>query len=144
MVEIATAGMIIAIEFQKKGCRPLQSVPVQALDGGTISTAPTISSKTYSKQFGNVTVLLDRISDQQPGNLYVRENNVLRRVGNPSYIYGVTYFKLGPFESYTPVDKLEMTDRWVYTVAINPAVTPLSSRNVRVNIDTNEVQPVYG
>ena len=117
---------------------------VQALDGGTISTAPTISSKTYSKQFGNVTVLLDRISDQQPGNLYVRENNVLRRVGNPSYIYGVTYFKLGPFESYTPVDKLEMTDRWVYTVAINPAVTPLSSRNVRVNIDTNEVQPVYG
>ena len=113
---------------------------VQALDGGTISETAKISDQVYSKQFGSITVLLDRASNKQPGNLYVKENNVTRKIGNPSYIYGVSYFKLGPFETYNPVDQLDLADRWVYTVAINPAASPLVSKNVRVNIDTNEVQ----
>ena len=32
MVEISTAGTAIITEFRKKGCRPRQSTPVQALD----------------------------------------------------------------------------------------------------------------
>lgn len=110
------------------------------MDGSTVNAPVTISDQVYSKQFGTVTVLLDRASNKQPGNLYVRENNVLRRVGNPNYIYGVSYFALGPFETYNPIDSLELSDRWVTTLAINPAVSPLASRNARVNIDTNEVQ----
>ena len=113
---------------------------VQALDGGTVSAPVSISDQVYSKQFGTVTVLLDRASNKQSGNLYVRENNVLRRVGNPNYIYGVSYFKLGPFETYNAIDSLDLSDRWVTTLAINPAISPLVSKNARVNIDTNEVQ----
>lgn len=113
---------------------------VQALDGTTISNTNKISDQVYSKQFGNSTVILDRSSNKQPGNLYVKENSITKKIGNPNYIYGVYYFKLGPFETYNPVDKLELTDRWVYTVAIDTSASSLTSKNVRVNIDTNEVQ----
>ncbi|MDF2635375.1 MAG: hypothetical protein K0R78_2249 [Pelosinus sp.] len=113
---------------------------VQTLDGSTISDTSKISDQVYSKQFGNSIVILDRASNKQPGNLYVKENNITRKIGNPNYIYGVSYFKLGPFESYNPVDKLDLSDRWVYTVAIDPSISPLVNKNVRVNIDTNEVQ----
>lgn len=113
---------------------------VQALDGSTISDTNKISDQIYSKQFGNSTVILDRASTRQPGNLYVKENNITKKIGNPNYIYGIVYFKIGPFETYNPVDKLELSDRWVYTLAIDPSVSSLASKNVRVNIDTNEVQ----
>ncbi len=113
---------------------------VQTLDGSSIDDTGNLSDQVYSRQFGNITVILDRASNRQPGNLYVRINNVTKRIGNPNYIYGVSYVKWGPLETYNPVDKLSLTNRWVHTVAINPSVSPLVSRNVRVNIDTNEVQ----
>lgn len=113
---------------------------VQGLDGSTISDTTKISDQVYSKQFGNSTVILDRASNKQPGNLYVKENNITKKIGNPNYIYGVSYFRIGPFETYNPVDKLDLSDRWVYTLAIDPSVSSLVSKNVRVNIDTNEVQ----
>lgn len=113
---------------------------VQALDGSTISDTNKISDQVYSKQFGNSTIILDRSSNKQPGNLYVKENNVTKKIGNPNYIYGVSYFKIGPFETYNSVDKLELSDRWVYTLGIDSSVSSLASKNIRVNIDTNEVQ----
>lgn len=115
---------------------------VQVLDGSTISDTNQISDQVYSKVFGNSTVILDRSSNKQPGNLYVKENNVTKKIGNPNHIYGVSYFKLGPFETYNPVDKLDLSGRWVYTLAIDSSVSSLASKNVRVNIDTNEVQLV--
>ncbi|MBP1763638.1 MAG: hypothetical protein H6Q65_696 [Firmicutes bacterium] len=113
---------------------------VQAVDNSTISDTGQISNQVYSKQFGNITVMLDRYSNRQPGNLYVREYDVTRKIGNPNFIYGVSYVNLGVFETYIPVDKLSLSGRWVYTVAIDPSVSPLASKNVRVNIDTNEVE----
>jgi len=113
---------------------------VQTLDGSTISDTGQISNQVYSKQFGDITVILDRYSNRQPGNLYVKENNSTRKIGNPNYIYGVSYTNRGGFDIYSPVDKLSVSNRWVYTIAINPSISPLNSRNVRVNIDTNEVQ----
>lgn len=113
---------------------------VLAVGGGTISDPISLGNKVYSKQFDNIIVILDRASDREPGNLYVKENNITRRIGNPNYIYGVSYFKIGPFESYNPVDKLDLTDRWVYTVAIDTTKATLTSKNVKVNIDTNEVK----
>ena len=113
---------------------------VQTVDGSTISDTSKISDNVYSKQFDNITVMLDRSSNKQPGNLYIKENNITKKVGNPNYIYGVSYFKLWTIESYNPVSKLSLTDRWVYTSAIDPSVSPLASKNVRVNMDTNEVQ----
>ena len=113
---------------------------VQALDGSTLSDTNKISDQVYSKQFGSSTVILDRASNKQPGNLYVEENNITKKIGNPNYIYGVSYFKLGPFETYNAVDKLDLADRWVYTVAIDPSASSLASKNVKINIDTNEVQ----
>ena len=113
---------------------------VQTTDGGTIADPISLSDKVYSKQFDNITVMLDRSSNQQPGNLYIKEHNIIRRIGNPNYIYGVSYFKVGPFVSYNPVNNLDLTNRWVYTVAIDTTKSTLSSRNVKVNIDTNEVQ----
>ena len=120
---------------------------VQALDGSAVGgAAPTeniqLSGQVYSRQFGAFTVILDRSSNRQPGNLYIKENNVTRRIGNPAYIYGVSYIRLGVLESYSPVDRLSMLDRWVYVLAINPAITPLTAKNVKVNIDTHEVQTV--
>lgn len=115
---------------------------VQAADGSAISDTGKISDQVYSKDFGTVTVILDRASDKQPGNLYVKENNITKKIGNPNYIYGVSYFKLGPFEAYNPDNNVSLVDRWVYTLAINPASSPLASKKVRVNIDTNEVQLV--
>ena len=113
---------------------------VQTLEGTTVGE-PSINlgDKVYSKQFGNVTLILDRTSDKEPGNLYVKENNVIRRVGNPNYIYGVTYFRIGPFESYNPVDKLSLTGRWAYTTVIDTTKSTLTSRDAKINIDTNEV-----
>lgn len=113
---------------------------VQALDGGTISDTNQISDQVYSKQFDKITVMLDRSSNKQPGNLYVKENNITKKIGNPNYIYGVSYFKLWTFETYNPENNLSVSDRWVYTSAINTSVSPLASKNVRVNMDTNEVQ----
>jgi hypothetical protein len=113
---------------------------VQALDGSIISETSEISDQVYSKQFNNITVIIDRLSNKQPGNLYVKENNNTKKIGNPKYIFGVSYFKLGPFETYNPVNNLSLVDRWVYIVAIDSSVSPLVSKNVRVNIDTNEVQ----
>lgn len=113
---------------------------VQALDGSTISDTNKISDQVYSKQFGNSTVILDRASNKQAGNLYVKEKNITKKIGNPNYIYGVSYFKLGPFETYNAVDKLDLVDRWVYTVAIDLSASSLASKNVKINIDTNEVQ----
>lgn len=115
---------------------------VQAADGSTISDTGKISDQVYSRDFGTITVILDRASDKRPGNLYVKENNITKKIGNPNYIYGVSYFGLGPFETYIPDNSLSLVDRWVYTLAINPAVSPLASKKVRVNIDTNEVQLV--
>ena len=120
----------------------IDSNEVQATDGSTISDTNKISTQVYSKDFGSVTVLLDRASDKQPGNLYIKENNITRKIGNPNYIYGVSYFKLGPFETYNPDNNISFVDRWVYTLAINPSASPLTSKKVRVNIDTNEVQLV--
>ena len=113
---------------------------VQALDGSTISDTSKISDQVYSKQFNNILVIIDRLSNKQPGNLYVKENNITKKIGNPNYIYGVSYFKLWEFETYNPVNNVSLTDRWVYISAIDPSVSPLASKNVRVNIDTNEVQ----
>ena len=113
---------------------------VQALDGSTVSDTSKISDQIYSKQFNNSTVIIDRLSNKQPGNLYITENNVTKKIGNPNYIYGVSYFKIGPFETYNPVNSLSLVDRWVYILAIDPSVSPLASKNVKVNIDTNEVQ----
>ena len=113
---------------------------VQALDGSSVTDPSTISDQIYSKQFGNSTVILDRASNKEPGNLYVKENNITKKIGNPNYIYGVSYFKLWAFETYSPVNNLDLSGRWVHTLAINPSVSPIASKNVRVNIDTNEVQ----
>ena len=68
------------------------------------------------------------------------ENNTTEKIGNHNYIYGVSYFKLWTFETYSPVNNLSVTDRWVYSSAIDSFVSPLASKNIRVNIDTNEVQ----
>jgi len=115
---------------------------VQVMDDGAINDSGQISNQVYSRQFGNTTVMLDRASNKQPGNLFVRENNRTRKIGNPNYIYGVSYSKVFLFEAYNPVDSLNLKDRWVYTVAIDPNASPIKSRNVRVNMDTNEVQVV--
>jgi hypothetical protein len=115
---------------------------VQVVDGNSMDDSSQISSQVYSRQFGNITVLLDRASNKQQGNLYIKQNNITRKIGNPNYIYGVSYSKVFLFETYTPVDSLSLTDRWVYTLAIDPNASPIRSRNVRVNIDTNEVQVV--
>ena len=113
---------------------------VQTVEGTTIGEPPiTLGDKVYSKQFGNVTLILDRTSDREPGNLYVKENNIIRRVGNLNYIYGVSYFRIGPFESYNPVDKLNLTGRWAYTTVIDTTKSTLTSRDAKINIDTNEV-----
>lgn len=113
---------------------------VQTVEGTAVGE-PSVSlgDKVYSKQFGNVTLILDRTSDKKPGNLFVKENNVIRRVGNPNYIYGVSYFRIGPFESYNPVDKLDLTGRWAYTLVIDTTKSTLISRDAKINIDTNEV-----
>jgi hypothetical protein len=113
---------------------------VQVVDGSSISATSQISNPVYSKQLGKITGILDRSSNKQPGNLYVKEDNNIKRIGNPNYIYGVSYYKLGSFETYNPVDALEISGRWIYALAIDPTVSPLASKNVRVNIDTNEVQ----
>ena len=115
---------------------------VQAADGSAISDTGNISTQVYTKDFGTITVILDRASNKQPGNLYIKENNITKRVGNPNYIYGASYFKLGPFETYNPDNTLSLVDRWVYTLAIDPSTSPVASKKVRVNIDTNEVQRV--
>ncbi|MHC1759493.1 MAG: hypothetical protein AB9917_08275 [Negativicutes bacterium] len=115
---------------------------VQMLDDGMIGDPGPINQQVYSRQFGNTLVMLNRVSNQQPGNLSVRENNRTRKIGNPNYIYGVAYTLRGRIGTYTPVDTLSLTNRWVYTVAIDPHASPVTSRNVRVNIDTNEVQIV--
>ncbi len=52
----------------------------------------------------------------------------------------MAYSKTGTNEIYTPVNNVSISDRWVYIVAIDSSVSPLVSKNVRVNIDTNEVQ----
>ncbi|HEY3425662.1 MAG TPA: hypothetical protein VGL27_12760 [Negativicutes bacterium] len=106
----------------------------------TGSTTIPAGAKVYSQAFGNITVILDRSSDNQPGNLYVKENNNTKRIGNPNYIYGVSYSKQGKNETYNPVNSLILSDRWVYIVAIDSYASPLVSKNVRVNIDTNEIQ----
>jgi hypothetical protein len=103
------------------------------------STIPA-DAKIYSQVFSNITVILDRTWNNQPGNLYVKENNITKRIGNSKYIYGVSYSKNGTNEIYTPVNNVSISDRWVYIVAIDSSVSPLVSKNVRVNIDTNEVQ----
>jgi len=97
------------------------------------------NNQNYSQKFDNITVTLDRTSNKQAGNLYVKENNSTKKIGNPNYIYGVSYSKR-PSEIYTPVNNLSLSNRWVYTLAIDPSASPLVSKNVRVNIDTNEVQ----
>ena len=98
------------------------------------------NNQVYSKQFNNSTVIIDHSSNKQPGNLYVKENNITKKIGNPNYIYGVSYLKRGSSETYNPVNNLSLSNRWVSTLAIDPSVSPLVSKNVRVNIDTNEVQ----
>lgn len=114
---------------------------VQLVDGGVIGDQDPINpQQVYSRQFGNTLVMLNRVSNQQPGNLSVRENNRTKRIGNPNYIYGVSYSKLGPIGMYMPVNSLSLTNRWVHTVAVDPNASTITSRNVRVNIDTNEVQ----
>jgi len=113
---------------------------VQAVDGGSINDPGNPSSQVYSQQFGRITVILDRASNRQPGNLYVRINNTTRKIGNPNYIYGVAYSRLAIFETYNPVNNLSLSNRWVHTLAIDPSAQTITSRNVRVNIDTNEVQ----
>lgn len=112
---------------------------VQAVDGSTINDTGNLSNQVYSRQFNDITVILDRASNTVPGNLYVRINNVTKKVGNPNFIYGVSYLRW-PFELYRPVDNLNLTDRWVYTLAIDPAASPIVGKNARINIDTNEVQ----
>ncbi|WP_237714823.1 MULTISPECIES: hypothetical protein [Pelosinus] len=97
-------------------------------------------AKVYSQVFDNVTVILDRSWNNQSGNLYVKENNITKKIGNPNYIYGESYSKVGAIETYSPVNNLSVSDRWVYVVAIDSSASPLISKNVRVNIDTNEVQ----
>ena len=131
---------------------------VQAVDGSTISNNNNSNNNNnnnngyngnnnnynnnnqmYSKQFDNITVMLDRSSNKQAGNLYVKENNNTKRIGNPNYIYGVSYSRQ-PSETYNPVNNLSLVNRWVYVSAIDPSASPLVSKNVRINIDTNEVQ----
>ena len=107
-----------------------------------ISTIPVTNEKTYSRNFGNTTVFFDRSSTDQSGNLYVKEYNITKKIGNPDYIYGVGYLQAGRDGEYSAIDKVEYSNRWVYTLAVDPAAYPVSSRNVRVNIDTNEVQAV--
>lgn len=109
-------------------------------DAAIGETSITLGDKVFSKQFGNVTLILDRSSNRMSGNLYVKENNIIRRVGNPDYIYGVTYFRIGPFESYNPVDKLDLKGRWAYTIVIDTTKSTLTSRDAKINIDTSEVQ----
>jgi len=119
---------------------------VQALDGSTLSNSNNSNSnnnnnQSYSKQFDNIKVILDRSSNNQPGNLYVKQNTT-KRIGNPKYIYGVSYLKTGMSGQYTSVNKVEYANRWVYISAVDPSVSPLVSKNVRVNIDTNEVEEI--
>jgi len=117
---------------------------VQALDGSTISNASNSNNnKSYSKQFDNIMVILDRSSNNQPGNLYIKENTT-KRIGNPKYIYGVSYLQSGTTGQYTLVDKIEYANRWVYTSAVDPSTSTIVSKNVRINIDTNEVQTLDG
>ena len=113
---------------------------VQVMDDGSNNDTGNPSSQVYSRQFGNITVILDRASNRQPGNLYVRMNNITKKIGNPNYIYGVSYARLAIFETYNPVDNLSLSGRWVQTLAIDPSAQTITSKNVRVNIDTNEVQ----
>jgi len=113
---------------------------VQVLNDGSNNNTDNPSSQVYSRQFGNITVILDRASNRQPGNLYVRINNNTRKIGNPNYIYGVSYARLAIFETYNPVDNVSLSGRWVQTLAIDPSAQTITSKNVRVNIDTNEVQ----
>ena len=107
-----------------------------------IGTTPTPTERIFTREFGNLSVIFDRVSNQQSGNLSIRENNRLRRVGSPRYIYGVGYSQSGSYGEYSPVDKVEYANRWIYTVAIDPNASPIRSRNVRINIDTNEVQMI--
>ena len=107
-----------------------------------ISTTPVTNERIYSRSFGNTTVFFDRSSTNQPGNLYVKENNRTKKIGNPDYIYGVGYLQAGRDGEYSAIDRMEYSNRWVYTLAVDPTTYPVSSRNVRVNIDTNEVQSV--
>lgn len=113
---------------------------VQTVDGSSINDPGNLGNQVYSRQFGNITVILDRASNRQSGNLYVRINNNTRKIGNPNYIYGVSYTRQGSSETYNPVDNINLSNRWVHTLAIDPNAQTIMSRNVRVNIDTNEVQ----
>jgi len=104
------------------------------------STSSNVKGKVFSRDFGSMTVVFDRSVNNQPGNLYVKENGVTKSIGNPSYIYGVNYQSGGRYGDYTAVDKVDYANRWVYTVAVDPSVSPITSKNVKINIDTNEVQ----
>lgn len=106
---------------------------------------PTVeSAKVFAQDFGNIKIIFDRSSNDQPGNLYVKENNHIRKIGNPNFIYGVGYLQAGTYGEYTAVDRVEYANRWVYTLAVDPTAYPIVSRDVRINIDTNEVLAVGG
>jgi hypothetical protein len=106
----------------------------------TGSTPINVDGKTFSRDFGSITVIFNRSVNNQPGNLYTRENGVTKRIGNPNYIYGVSYLQGGRYGEYTAVDQVDYANRWVYTVAVDPSVSPITSKKVKINIDTNEVQ----
>jgi len=110
----------------------------------TGSTTIPVGEKVFSQDFGSITAIFDRASNSQPGNLYVKENNVIKKIGNPNFIYGVGYLQAGTYGEYTPVNKVEYANRWIYTLAVDPAFSPIMSKNVRINIDTNEVQALDG
>ena len=110
----------------------------------TGSTTIPAGEKVFSQDFGSITAIFDRASNSQPGNLYVKENNIIKKIGNPNYIYGVGYLQAGSYGEYTPVNKVEYANRWIYTLAVDPSVSPITSKNVRINIDTNEVQALDG
>ncbi|HWR28783.1 MAG TPA: hypothetical protein VN631_03030 [Negativicutes bacterium] len=123
---------------------PAKGLVISSKAGSTGTTAPVVNEKVFSRDFGSTTVFFDRASNKQPGNLYVKENNRTRQIGNPNYIYGVGYLQAGTYGEYTAVDKMEYANRWVYTLAVDPSAYPVTSKNVRINIDTNEVQAVDG
>ena len=59
-----------------------------------------------------------------------------------SFVFaGWVTFSKGPAENNT-VDETEFANRWVYTLVVELWASPIASRNVRVNMDTNELQLV--
>jgi len=103
----------------------------KTVDGSTIMVIPAqFSNQVIPSSLTTSAVMIDRPSNKQPGNLYVKENNYTKRIGNPNYIYGVPILNLA-FETYNPLNNLNI---WIAGSIFSywSFCHALVSKNVRV------------